>query len=62
MTTCHLNIIFLQYPLTKDSQFIQPYNLKQGVKTFGECGKNASLSEMNQLYNCEALEPVHISD
>jgi hypothetical protein len=38
------------------------YNLKQGIKKFGDKGKQAVLTELQQLYDRAVMEPVHKSD
>ena len=35
------------------------YNMKQGVKTFGDKGKQAVLNELQQLHDRDVGEPVH---
>jgi hypothetical protein len=34
------------------------YNLKQGIRKFGDEGKQAVLTELRQLYNRDVMEPV----
>jgi hypothetical protein len=34
------------------------YNLKQGIKKFGDEGKQAVLTELRQLYNRDVTEPA----
>jgi hypothetical protein len=38
------------------------YNLKQGIKKFGDNGKAAVLVELRQLYDRNVMEPVRKSD
>ncbi len=38
------------------------YNLKQGIKKFGEKGKQAVMTELQQLYDRDVMEAVHKSD
>ena len=38
------------------------YNLKQGIKKFGDKGKEAVLAELQQLYDRAVMEPVHKYD
>jgi hypothetical protein len=34
------------------------YNLKQGIKKFGDDGKAAVMAELQQLYDCDVMQPV----
>jgi hypothetical protein len=38
------------------------YNLKQGIKQFGDAGKAAVLIELQQLYDRDVMSPVHKYD
>jgi hypothetical protein len=41
---------------------VTQYNMKQGIKKFGEDGKKAVLAELQQLYDREVMEPVNKYD
>jgi hypothetical protein len=38
------------------------YNLKQGIKKFGDKGKEAGLTKLQQLYDRAVMEPVQKYD
>ena len=38
------------------------YNLKQGIKKFGDSGKAAVLTELQQLYDQKVMRPVNKYD
>lgn len=42
--------------------FAQTYNLKQGIKKFGQKGYDSALKEMKQLHDRDCFEPVEVSD
>jgi hypothetical protein len=38
------------------------YNLKQGIKIFGDKGKKAVFTELQQLYNRDVMTPINKYD
>jgi hypothetical protein len=53
---CHQSHVILQ------SIIMTQYNLKQGIKKFGDLGKAAVLTELQQLYDRDVMRPVNKCD
>jgi hypothetical protein len=45
--------------LILESVMLTQYNLKQGIKRFGDRGKTAVLDELQQLYDRDVMEPLN---
>jgi hypothetical protein len=48
--------------LILESIVLTQYNLKQGIKKFGDKGKQSVLNELQQLYDRGVIEPIDPSD
>ena len=55
MTMSHYNNILVVMNDKEALNFIQTYSLNQGLKKFGERGKQAKNKEMSQLHNKKIL-------
>ena len=53
---------FRQEQTGREKSFGQQYNLKKGLKMFGEAGKIAATKEADQLYKRETFRPISVKD
>ena len=58
---CHVNNASQRRGIQFAECFGQQYNLKQGLKRFGERGKKAARKELDQLHQRVCFTPVDIS-
>ena len=56
------NCIQLAYGQQAQASFAQTYNLKQGLKEFGEEGEASAMKEIGQIHGRGSLSPVCLRD
>ena len=56
------NCIQLAYGQQAQASFAQTYNLKQGLKVFGEEGEASAMKEIGQIHGRGSLSPVYLRD